>query len=75
MKKKVLALTLSAALALSATPAFAAETNCTKVANKYDFNSLLQKYASQCENLKNKKKKLPKKKKKKKEEIIYIKLP
>ncbi len=52
MKKKVLALTLSAALALSATPAFAAETNCTKVANKYDFNNLLQKYASQCENLK-----------------------
>ncbi len=52
MKKKVLALTLSAALALSATPAFAAETNCTKVANKYDFNSLLQKYASQCENSK-----------------------
>ncbi|HAQ39505.1 MAG TPA: hypothetical protein DCM73_00775 [Clostridiales bacterium] len=46
MKKKTIALTLSAVLALSSTTAFAAETNCTKVAAKYDFNNLLKNYTS-----------------------------
>jgi len=46
MKKKVLALTLTAALALSSTSAFAATTtNCTKVTN-YDFNSILKNYTN-----------------------------
>ncbi|MDW5299978.1 MAG: CAP domain-containing protein [Sedimentibacter sp.] len=45
MKKKVLALTLTAALALSSTSAFAATTNCTKVTN-YDINSLLKIFTS-----------------------------
>lgn len=46
MKKKVLALTLTAALALSSTAAFAADTNCNKVTAKYDFNNLLKNYSS-----------------------------
>ncbi|MGB4439741.1 MAG: CAP domain-containing protein [Sedimentibacter sp.] len=46
MKRKVLALTLTAALALSSTSAFAATTtNCTKV-NNYDLNSLLKGFTS-----------------------------
>jgi len=51
MKKKVIALTLSAVLALSSTSAFAAETtNCTKT--NFDFNSLLKNYTSKCANTK-----------------------
>lgn len=48
MKKKVLALTLTAALALSSTTAFAAENaNCTKVNyTNYDFSSILKNYAN-----------------------------
>ncbi|HHZ01630.1 MAG TPA: hypothetical protein GX396_01645 [Tissierellia bacterium] len=38
MKKRIIALTLTAALALSSTSAFAATTNCTRVNNKY-YNS------------------------------------
>lgn len=49
MKKKVLALTLSTALALSSTTAFAATTNCTQVTN-YDFSNLLKNYASKLQN-------------------------
>ncbi len=45
MKKKVLALSLSAVLALSSTSAFAATTNCTNV-TKYDFSNLLKNYTS-----------------------------
>ncbi len=53
MKKKVLALTLSAVLALSSTTAFAAETTCTNAA-KYDFSNLMKNYTSKynCENVK-----------------------
>lgn len=46
MKKKVLALTLSAALALSSTTAFAADTSCPKANSKYNFSNLLKNYAS-----------------------------
>ena len=47
MKKKILALTLTAALALSSTSAFAATTNCTKVNyTNYDFNSILKNYTN-----------------------------
>ncbi|MGD9568395.1 MAG: CAP domain-containing protein [Sedimentibacter sp.] len=45
MKKKVLALTLTAALALSSTSAFAATTNYTK-ANYNDINILINKFIS-----------------------------
>lgn len=49
MKKKVLALTLTAALALSSTSAFAAQTNCTNT-TKYDFSNLLKNYSSKFTN-------------------------
>lgn len=49
MKKKVLALTLTAALALSSTTAFAAQTTCTKTTN-YDFSNLLKNYSSKFTN-------------------------
>lgn len=49
MKKKVLALTLSAVIALSSTTAFAADTNCTKV-TKYDFSNLMKNYSSKFTN-------------------------
>lgn len=45
MKKKVLALTLTAALALSSTSAFAATTDCTKV-NYNNINTALNKFIS-----------------------------
>lgn len=45
MKKKVLALTLAATLALSSTSAFAATTNCTK-ANYNDINNVINKFIS-----------------------------
>ncbi len=45
MKKKVLALTLTAALALSSTSAFAATTDCTKV-NYNNINASLNKFIS-----------------------------
>lgn len=45
MKKKILALSLSAVLALSSTSAFAATTNCTNV-TKYDFSNLFKNYTS-----------------------------
>lgn len=41
MKKRVLTLALSAALALSSTSAFAAETNCTRL-NNIDYSNLLK---------------------------------
>lgn len=49
MKKKVLALTLTAALTLSSTTAFAATTDCTNV-TKYDFSNLLKNYTSKFSN-------------------------
>lgn len=49
MKKKVLALTLTAALTLSSTTAFAATTDCTNV-TKYDFSKLLKNYTSKFSN-------------------------
>jgi uncharacterized YkwD family protein len=49
MKKRILALSLTAAMALSSTSAFAATTNCT-TANKYDFNNLVKNYESKCTN-------------------------
>ena len=49
MKKKILALSLTAAIALSSTSAFAATTNCTTV-NKYNFNNLVKNYESNCTN-------------------------
>lgn len=49
MKKKVLALTLTAALALSSTTAFAATTDCTN-ATKYDFSNLLKNFSSKFTN-------------------------
>ncbi len=49
MKKKVLALTLTAALALSSTTAFAAQTTCTKTTN-YDFSNLLKNYSGKFTN-------------------------
>lgn len=52
MKKKVIALTLSAVLALSSTSAFAAEqTNCTKT--NLNSNNLLKNYVSKFANVKN----------------------
>ena len=52
MKKKVIALTLSAALALSSTSAFAAEqANCTKT--NLNSNNLLKNYVSKFANMKN----------------------
>lgn len=44
MKKKVIALTLTAVLALSSTSAFAATANCTTVNYKYDFNNLIKNF-------------------------------
>lgn len=49
MKKKVLALTLSAVIALSSTTAFAADTNCTN-ATKFDFSNLMKNYSSKFTN-------------------------
>lgn len=52
MKKRVIALTLSAVIALSSTTAFAAEeANCTRT--KYNYNNLLRNYASKFANSKN----------------------
>lgn len=45
MKKKVLALSLTAALAISSTTAFAAETSFTNT-SKFDFSNLLKTYSS-----------------------------
>lgn len=42
MKKRIIALSLTAALALSSTSAFAATTNCTTVNNKQAFNDLIK---------------------------------
>lgn len=47
MKKKVIALTLSAVIALSSTSAFAATTNCTRVNYKNNFNNLFKNHTSQ----------------------------
>lgn len=49
MKKKVLALTLTAALALSSTTALAAQTTCTKTTN-YDFSNLLKECSTKLNN-------------------------
>lgn len=49
MKKKVLALSLTAALAISSTTAFAAEKACTST-SKYDFSNLLKSYSSKFTN-------------------------
>lgn len=49
MKKKVLALSLTAALAISSTTAFAAETVFTNT-SKYDFSNLLKAYSSKPKN-------------------------
>lgn len=53
MKKRVLALTLSAVMTLSSTAAFAADANCTKVTN-YNYSNLSNKYTSylNCSNIK-----------------------
>ena len=54
MKKKVIALTLTAALALSSTSAFAAETtNCTRANHKYNYNNLFRNHISKYSNAKN----------------------
>lgn len=50
MKKKVIALSLSAVIALSSTTAFAADTNCTNV-KKYDFSNLMKNYSSKFSNV------------------------
>ena len=42
MKKRIIALSLTAAVALSSTSAFAATTNCTEVNNKQAFNDLIK---------------------------------
>ena len=42
MKKRIIALSLTAAVALSSTSAFAATTNCTAVNNKQAFNDLIK---------------------------------
>ncbi len=49
MKKRIIALTLTAVLALSSTSAFAATTNCTTV----NYNNLFKNYTGQNTNVKN----------------------
>jgi uncharacterized YkwD family protein len=50
MKKKIIALSLTAVIALSSTSVFAATTNCTALNNKNAFNIFIKNYESKCAN-------------------------
>ena len=53
MKKKIIVLSLTAALALSSTSAFAATANCTRVNNKQILNNMMKNYESKFSNANN----------------------